>query len=184
MRTESRDEVRAFIAARRPALYRSAYLLVGNSPDAEDLVQATLVRVITAWDRIQRRDAPEVFARRVMVNLAASRWRRLKTYAAIVHRTAPAGDEPDIADAAAVRDAMWAAIQSLPVRMRAVVVLRYYEDLSEIEIAAVLGCSTGTVKSQSSKALARLRVQMEPIDLSLRLTGSRSSTHTQTRSRS
>lgn len=184
MRIGSQDEVRAFIAARRPALYRSAYLLVGNSPDAEDLVQATLVRVITAWDRIQRRDAPEVFARRVMVNLAASRWRRLKTYAAIVHRTAPAGDEPDIADAAAVRDAMWAAIQSLPVRRRAVVVLRYYEDLSEIEIAAVLGCSTGTVKSQSSKALARLRIQMEPIDLSLRLTDSRSSTHTQTRSRS
>lgn len=72
-----------------------------------------------------------------MVNLAASRWRRLKTYAAIVHRTAPAGDEDDIAAAAAVRDAMWAAIQSLPVRMRAVVVLRYYEDLSEVEIAAV-----------------------------------------------
>ncbi len=184
MRTESRDEVRAFIAARRPALYRSAYLLVGNSPDAEDLVQATLVRVITAWDRIQRRDAPEVFARRVMVNLAASRWRRLKTYAAIAHRTRPTGDEPDIADAAAVRDAMWAAIQSLPLRIRAVVVLRYYEDLSEVEIAAVLGCSTGTVKSQSSKALARLRSQMEPTDLSLAATDGPLPTTAPTRSRS
>lgn len=162
MRRESRDEVQAFVAARRPTLYRTAYLLVGNVPDAEDLVQATLVRVIAAWDRIQRRDAPEVFARRVMVNLAASRWRRLKTYAAIAHRAAtPARDEPDLAVAAVERDAMWAAIQSLPVRMRAVVVLRYYEDLSEIEIAAVLGCSTGTIKSQSSKALAHLRTHIE-----------------------
>lgn len=162
MRRESRDEVQAFVAARRPTLYRTAYLLVGNVPDAEDLVQATLVRVIAAWDRIQRRDAPEVFARRVMVNLAASRWRRLKTYAAIAQRATPARDEPDLAVAAVERDAMWAAIQSLPVRMRAVVVLRYYEDLSEIEIAAVLGCSTGTIKSQSSKALAQLRTHIEP----------------------
>lgn len=167
MRAERNEEVPAFVAARRPALYRSAFLLVGNAPDAEDLVQATMVRVIASWDRIRRRDVPEVYARRVMVNLAASRWRRLRSYASLTRLTPPTGDEPDPSDAAVVRDAMWAAIQSLPVKMRAVVVLRYYEDLSEREIAAVLGCSAGTVKSQSSKALARLRVRLEPIDLSL-----------------
>lgn len=162
MRRDGQDEVRAFVVARRPALYRSAYLLVGNAADAEDLVQSTLVRVMTSWDRIRRRDAPEVFARRVMINLAASRWRRRKSYDAIMQRTEPAGDEPDLAVAAAERDAMWQAIQALPVRMRAVVVLRYYEDLSEVEIADVLGCSTGTVKSQSSKALTRLRTHLRP----------------------
>ena len=167
MRAESQDEVRAFVAARGPALYRSAFLLVGNAAEAEDLVQATLVRVIAAWDRIRRRDAPEVYARRIMVNLAASRWRRLRAYASLTRLTTPTGDEPDPADAAVLRAAMWTAIQSLPVKMRAVVVLRYYEDLSELEIAAVLGCSAGTVKSQSSKALARLRARLEPIDLSL-----------------
>ena len=160
MRPRSQDEVRAFVEARRPALYRSAYLLVGNAPDAEDFVQATLVRVIGAWDRIQRRDAPEVFARRVMVNLAASRWRRLKTHALAVRRAVPSSLEPDPAEATTERDAMWEAIKALPVGMRAVVVLRYYEDLSEAQIATVLGCSPGTVKSQSSKALHHLRAPL------------------------
>ena len=164
MRPDSSDEVRAFVAARRPALYRSAYLLVGNAPDAEDLVQATLVRVIGAWDRIRRRDAPEVFARRVMVNLAASRWRRLKTHASIMRSSTRASVEPDVAESTAERDAVWAAIKTLPVGMRAVVVLRFYEDLSEAEIAAVLGCSPGTVKSQCSKAMSHLRRSLNRTD--------------------
>ena len=164
MRPASQDEVREFVLARRPALYRTAFLLVGNAAEADDLVQATLVRVITSWERIQRRDAPEVFARRVMINLAASRWRRMTSLSAIMRRLSPITDEPDLADAAVERDAMWRSIQSLPVRMRAVVVLRYYEDLSEIEIAAVLGCSTGTVKSQCSKALHRLRALLAPAE--------------------
>lgn len=167
MRPDAEQEVRAFVAARGAALYRTAYLLVGDPYEAEDLTQSALVQVTGAWDRIRRRDAPEVYARRVLVNLAARRWRRLRTYADLLARERPPTTAPDPADAAVLRDAVTAAIRSLPIRMRAVIVLRYYDDLSEADTAAVLGVSIGTVKSQTSKALTHLRNRLEPTDLSL-----------------
>lgn len=166
MHSEDHGEVRAFVAAQRGPLYRTAFLLVGDPHEAEDLVQSTLVRVITAWHRIERRDAPEVYARRALVNLARNRWRRRRTATEYLRRQ---GGVPSVADPAvevARRDAVWAALGTLPTRMRAVLVLRYFEDLSEAETAAVLGCSVGTVKSQTSKALARLRKNLQP-DLTL-----------------
>lgn len=171
MRPEAEVELRAFVTARGPALYRTAFLLVGDAHDAEDLAQATLVEVIGAWQRIRRVDAPEVYARRVLVNLAARRWRRLRMHADIVARQDVPPPAPDPSDDAVLRDVVGVAVRSLPMRMRAVVVLRFYDDLSVAETAAVLGVSTGTVKSQSSKALAHLRVRLNQSDFPLTTAG-------------
>lgn len=162
-------EIRAFVEAQRGPLYRTAYLMVGDPHDAEDLLQATLVKVVSAWQRIERRDRPEVFARRVMVNLAINRWRRRRTAEAYLGRQfedRPSADADPAVDVAR-RDAVWAALRTLPPRMRAVLVLRYFEDLTEADTAAVLHCSVGTVKSQTSKALSRLRNRLQPHDLTL-----------------
>ena len=162
MGPEAEAAVREFVAARGPALYRTAYLLVGNAHDAEDLTQAALVQVIDAWERIQRRDAPELYARRVLVNLAARRWRRLRMHADLIAKEAPRRHAPDHAEDAVTRDLVSLAVRSLPIRMRAVVVLRFYDDLSIADTAAVLGVSAGTVKSQTTKALGHLRASLEP----------------------
>ena len=164
MRPEAEAAVREFVAARGPALYRTAYLLVGNAHEAEDLTQATLVQVIDAWDRIQRRDAPELYARRVLVNLAARRWRRLRMHADLMAQQALRRDAPDHAEDTVTRDLVSLAVRSLPIRMRAVVVLRFYDDLSIADTATVLGVSAGTVKSQTTKALTHLRQRLEPPD--------------------
>lgn len=167
MRPEAEQELRGFVAARGAALYRTAYLLVGDPHEAEDLTQAVLVQLIGSWDRIHRRDAPEVYARRVLINLAARRWRRLRAYGDLLARERPRTTTSDHADTAVLNDAISAAIRSLPVRMRAVMVLRFYDDLSEADTAAALGISAGTVKSQTSKALAHLRRRLDPTDLTL-----------------
>ena len=141
-----------FVVARQAALLRTAYLLTGHAQDAEDLVQTTLVKVVPQWRRIQ--DNPEAYVRRVLVNENISRWRRRRWRE---HATdvlpETLSDEPDRADLLAVRD----ALRTLAPRQRAVLVLRYYEGLSEAEIAATLGIAPGTVKSQARAGLARLR---------------------------
>lgn len=143
-----------YVAARRPALLRFALALTGNAADAEDLVQTALTRTAARWQTVRRQDAPDPYVRRAMVRLHVNRWRSL------LSREHPADPLPELPAAATdpdVRTVVWAALGSLPPRQRAVVVLRYYEDLSEAQIADVLGCSRGTVKSQAAKALARLR---------------------------
>lgn len=147
-----------FVLARQAALLRTAYLLTGQAQDAEDLVQTTLVKVVPQWRRI--RDDPEPYVRRVLVNENVSRWRRRRwrEHATDVLPEALT-DEPDRAELLAVRD----ALRALAPRQRAVLVLRYYEGLSEAEIAAVLGIAPGTVKSQARDGLARLR-QALPAD--------------------
>lgn len=102
-----------------------------------------------------------------MVNVASSRWRRLKRYGELIRRDPRVDNEPDPASGVAVRDAVWTALESLPPRMRAVLVLRFFEDLSEADTAQVLDCSPGTVKSQTSRALSRLRERLDPHDLNL-----------------
>jgi RNA polymerase sigma-70 factor (sigma-E family) len=148
---------RDFVEARWQALVRIAYLLVGDHGYAEDLVQIALVRTHRNWHRIRRRDAPEVYVRKVLVNLASSHWRRLWRHREQPAERVPDRPVPDAAEHTERRDELWSALQTLPPRMRAVLVLRYFEDLTEAQVATALGCSTGSVKSQASRGLARLR---------------------------
>lgn len=148
----------AFARARIPALLRFGHVLTGDPHRAADLVQDALERTLLAWPRVLRKDDPEGYVRRAMVNRHVSAWRRLRRE----HLVADTPDMPYV-EPPGHDDALWAVLATLPPRQRAVLVLRYYEDLSEAQCAAVLGCSVGTVKSQTWKALARLRAQtVEP----------------------
>jgi RNA polymerase sigma-70 factor (sigma-E family) len=147
------DSFDAFVLARSRKLLRTAYLLTQDHALAEDLVQTALAKAWFAWSRIEGGD-PEPYVRKVMVNTYASWWRRRW------NGEHPTEELPENAvhDSPDDRTDVWTALQRLPRRQRAVVVLRYYEDLSEAETARVLGCSPGTVKSQTSKAFAKLRL--------------------------
>jgi RNA polymerase sigma-70 factor (sigma-E family) len=154
--TAPHDEFHDYVAARRPTLLRAAMLLTADSGDAEDLLQSALAKTYLAWDRIDDRRALDGYVRRAMVNINISWWRRrrLEEY--------PTDELPDrpVADHARgseLRDAMERLLRRLPARQRAAVVLRYYEDLTEAEVAETLGVSVGTVKSTVSRAMARLR---------------------------
>ena len=151
------DEFREFVTARWSALLRTAYLLTGNRERAEDLVQSALVRAHRHWPKIQREGRSEAYVRKTMVNLNTDWWRRLGSREHAVASVPDARPGPDAYAAFDLHDELWAALRELPARMRAVLVLRYFEDLSEAETAALLGCSAGTVKSQSSRGLGRLR---------------------------
>ena len=157
MDEQAREDFRSYVAARSPALLRTAYMLTGNRADAEDLLQTALAKTYLAWERIREREAVDGYVRRVMVNTQTSWWRRRKVdeYATDELPERPAGR-----DATAdldLHDALWSALSTLPKRQRAMVVLRFYEDLSEAETAEVMGVSVGTVKSTTSRALAKLR---------------------------
>lgn len=161
MNAEDEANFREFVVSQWQPLARTAYLLTGDRGHAEDLVQSTLVRVHRHWSRIERTDAPYVYARRVMVNLNASIWQRGRKLRHQFTDTPPeAGHAPDEHANVDLRDELLRACRSLPPRMRAVLVLRYFEDLPEAEVAAALGVSVGTVKSQHSRALDRLRTTL------------------------
>jgi len=146
-----------FVVARERALQRTAWLLTGDWALAEDLVQTALVRSWPRWERIRRRDDPEIYVRRVMVNTWASwsrrRWRGERASAAVPDSPVPG----DVAAEVAVRMAVRSALASLTGRERAVLVLRVFDDLSEVQVAQVLDCAVGTVKSTMARAAARLR---------------------------
>ena len=152
------DEFHAFVAGRWHALVRTGYLLTGDHHAAEDLVQSALVRTHRRWDHIERKEAVEAYVIRTMINLQCNHWRRRRVgerlYGEVPEQ--PVGGR-DHASAFHLRDELWSALQALPTRMRAVLVLRYFEDLSEVETADLLGCAVGTVKSQASRGLERLR---------------------------
>jgi RNA polymerase sigma-70 factor (sigma-E family) len=144
----------AFVATRSRHLLQAAYLLTGDPHRAEDLLQTALTRCYLRWDRIE--GDQEGYVRRALVNAHIDWWRRRPW------REEPTDELPEVqlsdtTNDLAVRDAVLTALATLSRRQRAVVVLRYYEDLSEAEIAAVLGCSPGTVKSAASRAMAKLR---------------------------
>jgi RNA polymerase sigma-70 factor (sigma-E family) len=145
-----------FVAGQSARLLNIAYLLTHDWALAEDLVQTALAKTWLAWRRID--GDPNRYVRAVLVNTHNSWWRRRSS------RERPTDELPEPAarfDAHAAfdeRDAVWQALGRLPKRQRAVVVLRYYDDLPEAEVARVLGCSVGSVKSQASRGLARLRV--------------------------
>lgn len=157
MDEHGKQAFRAYVAGRSPALLRTAFLLTGNRADAEDLLQTALAKTYLAWDRIREREALDGYVRRVMVNTQTSRWRRRKVdeYPTDVLPERDGGR--DASEDLALHDALWTALAGLPRRQRAIVVLRYYEDLTEAETAQVLGVSVGTVKSTTSRALAKLR---------------------------
>jgi RNA polymerase sigma-70 factor (sigma-E family) len=148
----------AFVRARLPALLRFAYALTGDPHTAADLVQDALERTGMRWSKVERQGDAEGYVRRAILNGRVSRWRkhRRETLVDCVPERMTAYEVPR-------RDEqLWQLLATLPPRQRAVLVLRYYEDMSEVQIAATLGCSPGTVKSQSSKALAKLRVALTP----------------------
>ena len=150
-----RDDFSAFVSERSQPLLRTAYLLTRDWALAEDLLQTALTKAWFAWSRIDT--SPEAYVRKILVNAFLS-WRRRRWVGEEPWADPP--DRPGVDPYGAVddRSAIWQLLGRLPARQRAVVVLRYYEDLSEAQAAELLGCSVGTVKSQASKALAKLRI--------------------------
>lgn len=150
----------AFVSARWSSLYRTSYLLTGDPTQAEDLLQTALLKTYTAWRRVAGMGAPEAYVRAILVNSLISDRRRKSVSNEFARAELPElqvdGHEDDVID----RAQLWEQIRVLPPKQRAVVVLRYYEDMSERQIAETLGCSTGTVKSQASDALRTLRRAM------------------------
>jgi RNA polymerase sigma-70 factor (sigma-E family) len=157
-RAERRDaDFGDYLAARQPALLRTAYLLTGDRDQAEDLLQTSLAKLYLSWDRVQDRGAVDGYLRRIMVNERNSLWRRAWRRREISTDRLP---EPALRDDRyddGTHDELWQVVRSLPERARAVVVLRYYEQMTEPEVADALGISVGTVKSQCSRAMATLR---------------------------
>jgi RNA polymerase sigma-70 factor (sigma-E family) len=157
----------AYVKARQPVLLRTARSLTANPCDAEDLLQTALAKTYVAWERIEDHRALDGYVRRALLNTRTSQWRKRKVDEfACEELPEPEGAQAaDPAEQQALHDAMWRAIMKLPVRQRAMVVLRYYEDLSEVQTAEVLGVSVGTVKSAVSRALGKLREdpELEPV---------------------
>jgi RNA polymerase sigma-70 factor (sigma-E family) len=152
-----------FVRARADSLLRTALLTGQRRAEAEDLVQVALERAYRHWPRICGAEGPERYVRRILASASADRWRRLGRRP---EQALPAaGPGPVVADRTgeiADRDYLLRALAGLPPRQRAVLVLRYFDDLSEAETAQMLGCSVGTVKSQAARGLARLRVAADP----------------------
>lgn len=149
-------EFTEYMAARQPALLRTAYLLTGDSHTAEDLVQTALAKLYLSWDKVHQQELVDAYVRRILVNEHNSLWRRPWKRREAVTAELP---EQATATASGHDPELWELVLSLPRKQRAAVVLRYYEELSEAETAAVLGVSVGTVKSQTSRALAALRTR-------------------------
>lgn len=148
------ESFRAFVGTRLPALKRAAWLLVGDVHQAEDLVQVALTKAAMRWERIVARGDPEPYVRRILYNEHVSWWRRRKLTEVV---TATVDERPAGEVDVPMRVAMERALARLTPKQRAVLVLRYYEDLSESQAADMLGVTVGTVRSQTRHALARLR---------------------------
>lgn len=144
-----------YLVARRSALLRTTYAITGDLNDAEDILQTVLAKAYLAWDRI---DDPDAYCRRAIVNTHHSLWRRAFKRRETTMEWTPERTTEDRYDDGTATD-LWRFVQTLPRRQREVVVLRFYEDLTETEVADVLGISVGTVKSQGSRALASLRTR-------------------------
>ncbi|BEP15056.1 SigE family RNA polymerase sigma factor [Acidothermaceae bacterium B102] len=153
------EDVDAYARRAYPQLLRRAYLLTGSRAAAEDLVQESLARCVVAWRRSPVA-TPEAYVLRTMVNLRTSWWRRRRH--AADHTLPPLADNiADGSEERAQRDVLWRLLALCPRGQRVVLVLRYYEDLSESQVAELLNVSVGTVRSQTAKGLARLRAQIE-----------------------
>jgi RNA polymerase sigma-70 factor (sigma-E family) len=153
-----------FVAAGVDDLLRTAYLIVWDQAEAEDLVQECLLKVARRWPRVRRMQQPRAYARRVLVNLALDGARgRARRRGELESAVAADPIAVDPLPAFDVRDELLQALGQLPARQRAVLVLRYFNDLTEAQVAEVLGCPPGTVKSSASRGLARLREALQPV---------------------
>ena|SRR6266851_3997447 len=153
-------EFRDFMQSRWPRLVRLAYGLSGDQGLAEDLAQTALVRAYASWQRVHRAGDPDAYVRRIVVNASRSMFRKRR----VAEQLSDAVPEPGQADLTSQHDqraALITALLSLPHGQRSVVVLRYWMDMTETEAAAALGCSVGNVKSQASRALAKLRISAD-----------------------
>lgn len=152
------EEFREYVRSRGPALLRTAHQLTGHACDAEDLLQSALAKTYLAWERIQDRGSLDGYVRRAMVNINISQWRRRKL------EEYPSDELPEVcSEVEACGDVhvrLEQALDRLPARMREAITLRYYEDMSETEIAQTLGISVGTVKSTVSRGMAKLRLEL------------------------
>ena len=162
MRADDEADFRAFATARAPRLLRTAHLLAAGSADVDDLVQAVLIKVYLAWDKVRAADDPIAYTQKILFTTASEQrrhWLRSRPLVPLER----AREAPD--QQVESRGDLHRALLLLPARQRAIIVLRFYEDKSVAETAALMGCSTGTVKSQTSKALAKLKnsplLQME-----------------------
>lgn len=156
--TNVTDDFTSYVEQSWGRLFRTAYALVGDVQEADELLQSTLVKVYVSWRRVERAETPDAYVRRIMINQASTHWRAEKRRR---HAREPLRESRDEVSEPgthlAERDAMWELVRSLPPRQRAIVVLRYYEDLTELEIAEALKIAPGTVKSQANAAIAKLR---------------------------
>jgi RNA polymerase sigma-70 factor (sigma-E family) len=153
------EDFASYAHARQQHLYRTAYLLCGDRDRAQDLVQTTLVSLLRSWKRARLAQNPDAYAKKVLVRAFLAERRKLRREADL-HALARGGAVTEQDDGPELRLVVLGALRSLPPKPRAMVILRYWEDLSVEETAAVLGCSTGNVKSQCSRSLARLREQL------------------------
>ena len=163
MSAEADEEFREFMRGRWPAMVRLAYGLTGDLGHAEDVAQAAFARAYASWSRVARTGNPEAYVRRIVINENNSRFRRRRVTERLVDAV-PEPSGPRAADTAVAlgdSEALMRALRRLGPRQRAVVVLRFWMDMSEAETAAALHCSVGTVKSQASRALAALRGSAE-----------------------
>lgn len=163
MRPEEEERFADFVRAHSATLFRTAYLMTGDYQRAEDVLQESLVRIYQRWDRVDQMAAPLAYARKVVVNRAASWWRKKssrETPSLLFAEPAWGGRLDEVAE----HHRVWQAVLALPQRQRAVMVLRYYEDMSEAQVAETLGMAAGTVKSHSHAAIRRLtQVLGEPV---------------------
>lgn len=154
-----------YVLARGPGLLRLARLLVDDVHRADDLVQDTLVRVYPRWAKILRTDQPDLYVRRTLINVNASWWRRRSSREMPAELDGDArGGADDHGPPTAERLALWARVRALPHRQRAVIALRYYEDLDDDRIAQILGCSRATVRTHAMRALAAMRVELHDLE--------------------
>ncbi|WP_109509804.1 SigE family RNA polymerase sigma factor [Nocardioides speluncae] len=153
-------EFTALFASAWPRLFRATYAVAGDRELAEDALQSAFAKAWAAWPKVVAADDRLAYLRRMAINEALARHRRSWTRREVATATPPDGSLPDPTTALSGSDATWQAVAALPPRQRAVVVLRYYEDLTEREIADILGCRPGTVKSQAAAALATLRLRL------------------------
>lgn len=163
-RTDRDADFEAYVSASQTRHLRTAFLLTGDQHLAEDLLQTALAKLYLAWHRVASRESLDAYVRRIMVNENTSwhrrAWKRRETVVDVVPEHSNPADPYRMFDQ---RDRLWPLVQRLPARQRAAVVLRYYEDLSERDTAAILNCSVGTVKSQTSRAIATLRTAYEEV---------------------
>ncbi|SBT47112.1 SigE family RNA polymerase sigma factor [Micromonospora auratinigra] len=153
-----------FVTARGGTLLRFALMLTGDRHQAEDLVQSVLAKAYVRWARVAAMAQPEAYLKQVLVNENLRWWRRRSSRETPVAEPADGPAGSDGPGAYAAREAAWALLGRLPRRQRAVLVLRYYEDLADTQIAEILGCTPGTVRSQAARALATLRAVVPTMD--------------------